>query len=214
MARVAPPPNDMNRVVEALGRLSSRATLRNARFDSIRTKLVVIRLIAARLVELIPPGGAAAGPRAGPGAAIPDMRPIIARINESTRASNLSDRRRNELNRELTPLMVSLETLYGQVRPPGPPNPADQAIDAARNAVAAADTAAENDARREDALINAAPPGTYDGDNNIAEMRGGYKHSRTNSRKYMVKRFRSLRGSLKRDKKRKRKTLRRRSHRK
>ena len=60
------------------------------------------------------------------------------------------------------------------------------------------------------------PPDATDGSDFTAPpaLRGGYKHSKTNSRKYMVKRFRSARMSLKRDKKRKRKTLRRRSSRK
>jgi len=43
---------------------------------------------------------------------------------------------------------------------------------------------------------------------------GGYKHSKTNSRKYMVKKFRSARNSIRRKKRRRSKTLRRRSTRK
>jgi hypothetical protein len=48
----------------------------------------------------------------------------------------------------------------------------------------------------------------------VVVQRGGYKHSKTNSRKYMVKKFRSARNSIRRKKRRRSKTLRRRSTRK
>ncbi len=59
------------------------------------------------------------------------------------------------------------------------------------------------------AIANVPPRRNGDDGGGGASQRAGYKHSKTNSRKYMVKKFRSLRGSLKRGKKRKRKTLRR-----
>jgi hypothetical protein len=53
--------------------------------------------------------------------------------------------------------------------------------------------------------------GQRDDDNPFTNLKGGYKHNTTSSRKYMVKRFRSSRNSFRRGKKRRRnKTFKRR----
>jgi len=199
------------RVVGALERLTSRSNMRVASLQLIRSRMNVIRLISARIATLAPRGD---GARGAPPA---NIQEIVNRINELIDTSNVSDQEQSGLNTSIRDLTTALTASYMQVRPPNPADltPADHEIDRAIQQSENANRHLDPIIQAERRLVQNDQDGNYDnGTGALNHLAGGYKHSKTNSRKYMVKRFRSARNSIKRKKRRRSKRSRTRSNRK
>jgi hypothetical protein len=199
-AASGPSSNDkFARITGKLGNLRENSQRRGQRLQNVKRLFEAIIVLNTEIREAMREARRGEESSVSP-AQLTQIEEALARLEEQL---GNTDRENDELIRALlqnaNDLIAIREGLPGTSRSGTPGYAATPAVSGVRTAMEAVTPSRGNE----------GASGMRAG-----RMKGGYKHSKTNSRKYMVKRFRSLRGSLKRDKKRKRKTLRRRSARK
>jgi hypothetical protein len=187
-------------IMADLMELNRRANTRNIRLAALVTLLRAISVLSAEIRGLIRPDGQRPDEQRRPDGQRPDNQQPDITEQQLDAIDLLIVNLANQLQQtdaNIEDLIVSAKTtatalLAARVslRRPG------EGVSQAEVAATAANSSA--------AIRDPAPVTKI-----FAANRGGYKHSKTNSRKYMVKKFRSARVSSRRMNKKKRKTLRR-----